>query len=158
MNAKWMTYLTSVGITGLFYLRTKEILDFYQKLYPDQVEDIFVGEYVDKDGNRQYQSLWLFSETNIMEAKKFLTEDDFDCAPFRKQIQYWDIKKENYDFSKASTESRMVIKVGFVHNVTFELKASRENCDYLKTIFLKHIFKNVIDSAKPAQQIEGDEA
>lgn len=147
MKTEWTEYLNLIGITGLFYKRVEEILDFYQKVYPDQAEDIFVGEYIDNDGNRQYESLWIFTESKIGEAKKFLTEDDFDSTFSKKQIKYWSIKKENYDFLEASTKSRMVIRFILKYNTNGELKASRENCKYLKTIFFKYFVVNEIECA-----------
>ena len=158
MKTEWAEYLESIGVKGLFFKRVEEVLDFYVKVHPAEILDMFVTEYLDKDGNRQYESLWLFSKTSIMEAKQFLKEDDFDLAAARKQVKYWTIKKEEYDFKEASPKSRMTLGFSLATGISGELKASRENCDHLKTLFFKHIIPNVIESPGVAQQMDaGDE-
>lgn len=156
MKAEWARYLESIGVKGLFLRRIEEVLDFYQQVYPDQVQDIFVTEYFDKDGNRQYESVWLFSETFVMEAKQFLKEDDFDAVPLRKQVKYWTVKKTEYDFREASTKSRMVLQFSLLSGVSGALKGSRENCDHLKEIFFKHIIPNAMECPVAAQMDTGD--
>lgn len=159
MKAEWLEYLESIGIKeGPFLKRVEEVLDFYQQVYPDQIQDIFVTEYLDNDSNRQYESVWLFSETSTMEAKQFLKEDDYDSVSLRQQVKYWTINKTEYDFHKASTKSRMMLKFDLLSGIVGTLKASQENCDYLKAIFFKHIIPNAIECPVTAQQMDaGDE-
>jgi len=153
MKAEWSKYLKSIGIKGPFLKRVEEVLDFYQQVYPNQIQDIFVTEYLGNDGNREYESLWLFSETFAMEAKQFLKEkDDYDSVSLRQQVEYWTIKKTEYDFHKASTKSRMMLKFELLSGVGGTLKASQGNCDYLKAIFSKHIIPNAIECPVTAQQ------
>lgn len=154
MKAEWATYLESIGIQRPFLERVEEVLNFYQQIYPDQIEDIFVAEYFDKDGNRQYESMWLFSTTSIMEAKKFPREDDFDSALLRKQVKYWSIKKTEYNFTKATAKSRMVLYLSLLSGNSCNLKASRRNCDHLKSLFMKYILPNTIESQRLAQQVD----
>lgn len=146
MKAEWATYLESIGIQELFLKRVEKVFDFYQKVYSDQIEDIFVSEYIDEDGNRQYESMWLFSTTSAMEAKNFLQEDNFDSTSLRKQVKYWSIKKTEYDFTKATTKSRMVLNFGLLSGISGLLKASKENCDPLKSLFMKYILPNAIEN------------
>jgi hypothetical protein len=153
MKTEWITYLESIGIEGLFLERAEKVIDFYQQLYPDQIEDIFVTEYLDKDGNRQYESVWLFSNTGAMEAKAFLKKDDFDFASLKQQVKYWNIKKTEYDFCKATNKSRMILDFELLTGILCALKASRENCDYLKALLFKHIIPNAIDLPNAAQQM-----
>lgn len=152
MKAEWIEYLKTIGIKDLFLDRCKEIFNFYQQIYPDQIKDIFVTEYLDKEGNRQYESMWFFSETMVMEAKKFLEKDDFDSVPLNKQVKYWSVTKTEYDFIRATTKSRMVIKFGLLSGIGGSLKASRENCDSLKSIFIKYIITNTMECTVIAQQ------
>ncbi len=154
MKTEWAEYLESIGIKELFLKRVDEVLDFYVKVYPSEIQDIFITEYSDKDGNRQYESVWLFSETSIMEAKQFLKEDDFDSAAARKQVKYWKVQKEQYDFKQASAKSRMTVTFTLTTGIGGQLKASRENCDHLKTVFFKHIVPNVMESPGVAQQMD----
>lgn len=142
MKTEWKTYLKSIGIKNLFLKRAEEVLDFYQQFYKDQIKDIFVTEHIDKEGNRQYESLWLFSESSIMEAKQFLTVDNFDSTPLKNQVHYWRIKKTEYNFMESSDKSRMLLEFYLLPEVSGTLKASRKNCDYLKALFLKYFIPN----------------
>ena len=56
MKNKWQAYLETIGIQHMFLERVDDVLSFYQQVYPDQIEDIFVTEYFDKEGNREYES------------------------------------------------------------------------------------------------------
>ena len=60
MKTEWNRYLDDIGIKGLFLDKVKSVRDFYQELYPDQIEDIFITEYIDQEANRHYESMWLF--------------------------------------------------------------------------------------------------
>jgi len=153
MKTEWVEYLESIGVKGPFLKRVEEVLDFYVKVHPAEIQDIFVTEYMDKDGNRQYESVWFFSEASMMEAKQFLKEDDFDSAAAGKQVQYWRIKKEEYDFKQASAKSRMMLDFSLSSRVSGQLKASQENCDHLKSIFLKHVAPNAKESPGVAQEV-----
>jgi hypothetical protein len=146
MKTEWNEYLSSLGFTEVFDERVEEILGFFETVYPGKTQDIFVTEYFDKEGNRQYGSVWVFTEESAMEAKNFLQEDDFDSVPLSRQVKYWAIKKTDYDFREASTRSRMVLQFDLVSGIEGTLRASRENCDHLRTIFMKHILPNRIST------------
>ena len=78
---------------------------------------------------------------------KFLTEDSYDASPLKDKVRYWLIKKVDYDFRKATTQSRMIITVGLIIDNVCSLRASRENCDYLRDIFLKYFDANMLDAS-----------
>lgn len=160
MKAEWIRYLESIGIgTEMpFFVRVKEVVDFYSQVYPEQIDDIFVTEYFDADGNRQYVNLWLFSDTSMMEAKNFLNEDDFDWAPLKQHIVYWSITKTDYDFQKATDKSRLALDYRLLSGIAGQLNASRGNCDNLKALFFKLILPNtnIMCSAAAQQMDAGD--
>lgn len=145
MKEEYSSYLKQIGITGLFYNRAKEVYEFYEKLYPGAVQDVFVTDYIDSEGKRQYENLWFFTSTLVLEAKRFLTEDNFDSAPLKKKVQRWQVNRTEYNFEKASTKSRLSITVELKFANDCTLKASQENCDHLRDIFIKHIVPNTID-------------
>ena len=131
MKEEYSSYLKQIGITGLFYNRAKEVYEFYEKLYPGAVQDVFVTDYIDSEGKRQYENLWFFTSTLAMEAKQFLTEDNFDSAPFKKKVKLWQVNRTEYNFEKASAKSRLSIRVELEYGNDCEFKASQDNCDYL---------------------------
>lgn len=147
MKEEFKEYLASIGIGDTLQKRVAQIYQFYQKICPDEIRAIFVTDYLQADGTRVYENLWFFSERYCMEAKQFVTTDDFDIEPMKNKVTYVQIKKQEYDFEKATEKSRFNViaylsipALGALHG---ELKASKENCDYLKDILLKYIKPNL---------------
>lgn len=90
-----------------------------------------------------FENLWFFTENYAMEAKQFPLQDNFDMLVFYKRITYWNIQKQDYDFKKATDKSRLYLHFKVDTLTEGSLKASKENCDYLKEIFLKYILPNL---------------
>lgn len=143
MREKFITYLKSLGITNTICKRIETINECFEKICPEEIINIFVTEYLKEDGTREYESIWFFSEKYIMEAKKFIVEDDFDIAPFKKAIKYCQIKKKDYDLKKATEKSRLIVFFSTRLGVSADMKASEKNCDYLAAILFKHILPNL---------------
>jgi hypothetical protein len=128
----------------------EEVYAFYDGLLKEgglsgeEIQDIFVTDYVDAEGRRNYESLWLFTPSYVMEAKQFLSENNFDFTLLKDCVRLWRIKKRDYDFRKAEPESRMYLELSLAQGAACVLKASQENCDYLRDIFLKYILPNVV--------------
>ncbi|MGB2841353.1 MAG: hypothetical protein WBC40_02560 [Halobacteriota archaeon] len=143
MEKEFITYLKSIGLTEAIRKRIETIHEFYREICPDKITGIFVTNYMEEDGERMYENLWFFSENYCMEAKQFIAKDDFDITPIRSRIYYWTIQKQDYDFKKATEKSRLYLKFKLDTSIHGEFKASKENCDYLREIFLKYIVPNL---------------
>lgn len=143
MKLEFLEYLKFIGITEILKKKILDIYEFYEHVCPEKIEDIFVTEYIKDDVSREYESVWFFSEKYCMEAKSFTTVDNFDMCSLSKAVIYLCIEKKNYDFKKATAESRLTL--GFqTSDLMGDIKATRENCDYLKDIFLKYFVPNLI--------------
>jgi hypothetical protein len=159
MKPEWKAYMMSVGLTEALQKRAEEVLLFFEEIHPDAIEEIFITEYPDKEGNRQYESLWLFSKDDAMEAKRFLHQDNFDSTPLAGQVKYWTVQKTEYDFRQASSQSRMTLQFSLQTGIGGILRGSQQNCDHLKKIFLNHILPNtakLTGSTKHIESTEGD--
>jgi len=143
MKDKFVNYLQSIGMTKISIERVEIIQTFYKDICPDEITDIYVSEYLKEDGSREYENLWLFSKRYCMEAKLFLTKDDFDTTPIMKRIEYLKVEKQDYDFNKAIDKSRMYLNFQLDTRINGNLKASRENCDHLKSIIIKFVIPNL---------------
>ena len=147
MKQEFIKYLDSIAITKPIQERIETIYTFFCEICGNEIKDIFVTDYVKQDGEREYQNLWFFSENNAMEAKNFIKQDDFDITPIKKNLNYLNIQKQDYDFKKSSEKSRLSLKSVFegggISGITGDLKASKENCDYLRTIILKYFVRNL---------------
>ena len=143
MKEELTKYLESIGITKAFCERIETIHEFYCSICPDEITSIFVTDYIKEDSTREYENLWFFSKGYYMEAKQFITKDDFDITPIQNRIRYWTIQKQDYDFKKAGEKSRISLEFQLDTEIAGHLKASRENCDYLRDIILKHVMPNL---------------
>jgi len=139
MKQHFIEYCRAVGLSEVLLKRVESIVSFYADTVKVNVEDIFISEYIDKDGARQYESLWLFASSHWMEAKTFLVADIFDSADMQDVIKYWKLEKTEYDFLQATEKSRLTVTVGTEIDISAEFKASKENCDYLRALFLKRV-------------------
>lgn len=140
MKNEFEEYLKALGMTEALRARVEEIVEFYATACPEEIEDIFVSEYIQEDGTRVYENFWCFSKQYAMEAKDFVNRDNFDSAPVGANVAHWEITKQDYDFKKAEEKSRMALDVQFAGSVVRGLlKASKENCDQLRNVFLKYL-------------------
>jgi len=143
MKKEFIIYLKSIDITDAHRERVETIYKFYQEICPDEITGIFITDYIEKDGSREYENLWFFSEKYYMEAKQFMAKDDFDVTPIKKRVSYWTIQKQDYDFKKATKKSRLYLKLGLGTGISGDFKAAKENCDHLKEIILKYVVLNL---------------
>lgn len=145
MNMDFKIYLESIGIGELFTKRVEDIYLFYSEILKkmnDEIRDIFITEYIKQDGSRQYDSLWFFSDKYFMEAKMFSSKDDFDFMPYACSLTYLRIEKQDYDFKKATEQSRLIVEYEIPYNKEGVLKASKGNCDKLREITIKYFIPN----------------
>lgn len=143
MKEEFVKYLESIGITKTLRKRVEIIHEFYTETCPDEITAIFVTDYIKEDNSREYENIWFFSLKYCMEAKLFITKDDFDITTIEKRIVHWEIKKQDYDFKKSTEKSRLNLIILFDTGITGTLRASKENCDYLKDIIFKYVAPNL---------------
>ncbi|MDP2799553.1 MAG: hypothetical protein Q8O60_06710 [Deltaproteobacteria bacterium] len=143
MKEEFIKYLESIGITEPLRKRVEIIYEFYREINREEITDIFITDYLKEDGSREYENLWFFSEKYTMEAKGFITKDAFDIAPIQNRVIYWQIQKQDYDFKKTTEKSRLYLLFRLDTDIRGELKASKENCDYLRNIILNHVAPNL---------------
>ncbi|MEA3338617.1 MAG: hypothetical protein U9R15_01495 [Chloroflexota bacterium] len=145
MQQKFIDYLESIGIkSGLLLDRIESIHAFYIGMCPGEIEDIFVTEYIDSDGKREYENMWFFSDRYIMDAKGFAAgSDEFVITQIRGKVAHFRIKKQDYDFKAATERSRLHLMVHFNTAAVANLTASKENCDALRDIILKYVKTNM---------------
>jgi hypothetical protein len=145
MKKEFMDYLESIGIKGGVLLdRLESIHEFYSKMCPDEIVDIFVTDYIDSDGKREYENLWFFSDRYVMEAKGFANgKDDFDITPIKGRVVHYVIRKQHYDFKEATEKSRLYLEFRLDTEANGDLKAAKENCDVLRGIILKYVKPNL---------------
>ena len=138
MKNEFTSYFQRLGLSTTLQTRIQEIFDFYATLCREDIIHVFVTEHITEDGTRNFESLWLLSSNFVMEAKGFVSRDDFDMAELSTPICYWEMQKQDYDFKVATDKSRMSFRFRFPSDVGGQLKASRENCDALRDLIVKY--------------------
>jgi hypothetical protein len=147
MKEQFVAYLKSIDLTEPIIKRIDEIHQFYETILStkldDEILDIFVTDYITKDETREYENIWLFSKKYFMEAKLFIKQDDFDICPISRDIVYLQVKKQDYDFVNSNQKSRLSVTYVAGLKGRGELKASKENCNYLKEIYIRYMLPNL---------------
>ena len=145
MEKEFIDYLESIDIKERVLLdRIESIYEFYLEMCPDEIKDIFVADYIDSEGRREYEELLFFSDRYIMDARGFaIGKDNFDIAPIKERVIYYEIRKQDYDFKRATEKSRLYLKIRLDTGMSGEFKAAKENCDVFRDIILKHVKPNM---------------
>ena len=146
MSDEFHDYLVEcIGMKRPLLELSNRIHRFFEQKCPEEITDIFVSERT-KEGERTYESLWFFSKKYMMEAKQFISKkDDFDITPIKNRVKYWRIVKEQYNYRKATRNSRLFLQVSLNIRVAGEMRASAKNCDHLRGIIEKHVMPNLIE-------------
>lgn len=141
MKKEFLDYFREIELNEELKPRIEEIYNFYNELFPNIIEDVFITNRKNGENQNKFENLWFFSKSYCFEAKFFKNRDQFDATTFNKVI-YWEISKSDYDFEKAITKSMLTITGYFDHDrFGFMLEANGHNCDFLKKIFRKYLLE-----------------
>jgi hypothetical protein len=137
-------YLADLGMGEALIERGLSVVDDLESLVSDPIEHVFVSEYRDDEGNRHYESLWLFTQNYMSEAQNFLTDAiSFDLVPARLGIARIEVSRESFDLATASEQSRLSVNVSFSASshpgIMGTFKASASNCEVLTEIVRKYL-------------------
>lgn len=144
MTQEQNQYLESIGIAGALTEKVEKVASFYTQYLGIQFNDIFISEFVNKEGSRFYENLWLFNDNFCYEAKLFMTTEDFDTDVIKNSVIWFNIKKTEFDIigNVSNDNSRMFLEFGLKTDRRGDMKASKENCKQLSLIFKKYIQPN----------------
>jgi hypothetical protein len=148
MKTEFDQYLKKIGISELFYERSERVVEGVAKFMGEGILDIFVSDYIDNEGKRHYEDLLLFTENIIVEAKQFLTQDHYFINNVKEcPVTGIDFSAQEYDFERATTKSRISVRVFCGTFLNIPMKAAQENCDYLNAIFKKYFVQTPAKSS-----------
>ena len=141
-------YLRELGGSKPVLNKAKKLEKLAGIICPEKIESFFVSEYSKKDGQRVFENLWFFSNKYFLESKRLMSyEFDLDITCVYGNIDWIEITYDHYDPSKpdkTTDDSRLRIE-GSSGIITFTFKASKENCQKLWSIYLKHIKPNLTE-------------
>ncbi len=146
MIEKFEDYLGSLQLTKVVKDRIEEIIILNRKIKEMDILDIFICELKNKEGSRNYTSLWLFGEKYCIECKSFLTKNDFDLTPIKNKIDYCSISPIDFDLENTTEKSIVNIHFKFVSSgtgMTGNLIATEINCLSALNLYRKYIISNL---------------
>ena len=66
-------YLNRMGITtDILKDRVKLAYSVASQMCPEEIEEVFVSDYIKDDGTREYESVWFFSKGYCIEGRNFM--------------------------------------------------------------------------------------
>ncbi len=141
MNARLIEYISALGGPDALQARVTDLVNAYEALLEEDIGAWFVSEYVDDQEQRTFESLWLFTETYIMEAQLLgADEDHFDFVPFKARIRQLVVAKRAFDFGEPTAASRMTVEAWLEDRRYTVMRATGDNCaalfEILQTVLL----------------------
>ena len=102
----------------------------------------------------QFDTLWFFSKSYLMQAKNFLQTDSYEIVSYKSVITNIGIDLQNFDFKNANEKSRLNLRISITPSSMGEyyFKSSKVNCNYLKNIYFNYFLKNVLDLTADASK------
>src|SRR3990170_4856177 len=136
-------YLRTLGMGDLLRERVATIQRTVKAICPEGLKYIFVSEYIQEDGSRQYEVLHFFSDNYAVEAKNFLTENMFEIEKIGHSIVNLLFDSQEFDLQLPTEKSRLRVRYYTATNLQADFKASRENCTHLLTIVQNCLIPNL---------------
>lgn len=148
MKKEFVDYLIDIGVySEVIIKRIEHFLYIFRNLDFQEIKDIFISEYRESSGQRNYLSLDFYTDDYALSVNSFLSEDDFTIDKIAKVLFTISYEVKNYNFDKASESSRLNIDCfsKYQENAYWFAKASGKNCDYLRDIMKKYFNKKFTD-------------
>jgi hypothetical protein len=142
-------YLGGIGMGAPLIERAEDVLSTVRRFLPEEPEFLFVSDFRDGEGNRNYSSLWVFTESYVSESHQFISQSKFDFIRRDMGISHISIDHEDYDLTTAQDSSRLKLVIVFSRfgsDVGGELTASGSNCDELRQILTEYLLPTLHES------------
>lgn len=138
MKKEFADYLSELKISESATAKVEKIFEEVSDLYRMDFQEIFLNS-VDKGGITEYISVWLLTDSFVVECKNFLSfsEDDYDLATYKNNISYFNIKKKALnDINKPVDSSTVSVHLQLAKGqmVTCDMFATGLNCRKLVQI------------------------
>jgi len=141
-------YLKTLEGSGPLISKSKTLKEFADKICPETIEDFFMAEYLKKNGEHVFGSLWFFSPKYFLESKRMMSkETNLDISCIYRNIERFEVTYVHYnplEPEKATDDSRLRIEAN-AENVFFGLQASGRNCCKLWSIIDRYILPNLAE-------------
>jgi len=146
----YIEYLDSIEInTATLIKKVETTLRAARRICPEEIQSIYVSDWIQPEGQRAYEHLYLFTNTYIIESANFTTDTNvnMEMTVLKDRVKYVSVKYNDY-FEKANTASRLSVRFD-TDSASFELKGAKENCNKLIEVYDKYVRPNISKVAIP---------
>lgn len=146
MKNSFEEYLGKIGITTVpIKERIDKFINLFTQICNEEMSDIFIDDIVTTNGERKYTGLTCFSKNYTICADNFLEEEKIIFGKVDEPIIHLTFNTNEYDFKKATKESRLNINLEFRQGAMYgDYKASNANCNFLRDIHFKYLLPRII--------------
>ena len=109
MKRQWATYFKSLGMSRVLINRAAQASQALSNISQEDIQDVFVSEYINQDGIREFEHLYFFTPSQIIRATRFAVDDILDADALH-QLRNLVTHRTHYDFEKANDKSRLTVK------------------------------------------------
>lgn len=113
--------------------RALKVVELCQKYCPEEIDEIYISEFIGPDKVMQIEGLWCFSKSFLMEAKSFRSKLKIDLVRYFENVTYYEINFEDFE------PTAMSAAISISDHYSAILKASGDNCKLLEKILLERI-------------------
>lgn len=149
MKKEFNNYLEEISLSKTMIKTVIEKLEYlYLATNVREFDDIFLSEF-SQDGNREYFSLWGFSESMFCKITiaKATRDKENQIVMFRikENIARFSINNYNYDLKSPLENSFLETTIRtFDMEIPYNISATSKNCDYLMNIVHKYFVPQLI--------------
>lgn len=144
---KIKTYLLTMEMKSSVDIeRVRELFSCGQLMCPEKIRAIFISNYTESEGKKQYKDLWLFSDNYVLEVLNFARQETpkVEMTMFTDNLLYISVEVKNYHFAgKAQKDSTLHVFVTMLTRFECDFLATGQNCDILYSIFEKYLKNNI---------------
>ena len=139
-------YLAGIGMGTAQIEQAETALATVRGFLPEEPEYLFVSEYRDDEGNRNYEGLWIFTAKFISEAAPFTGDRRFDLIRRDIGLDHVAVEDTEFDFDAPVDASRLRVVCTFGRSlVNGTLRASGSNCADLNQVLRDYLLAMMFD-------------
>jgi hypothetical protein len=138
MKSQWTTYFKSLGMSSVLIRRATQACEAFSRIWEDNIEALFVSDYINQDGVREFEDLFLFTPRHIVRVTRFAVQDVLDADAIH-PLGNLLIERTDFDFKHANDKSRLHVRYLTIADFGADLKASGQNCMALTRILRERL-------------------
>ncbi len=144
-------YLVGIGMGSAQIEQVEEALATVRGILPEEPQFMIVTEYRDGEGNRNYESLWVFTEHFISEVSPFAGQGKVDLIRRDTGLSYLAVEYTDFDFQAPVEASRLRIDATFNRfgsALSAELATSGSNCADLNQVLREYVLPTIVEAGE----------